>query len=150
MNRQKILETVNEEFNRKFADWTPSEFRIFIFYMTKQGKHIFDDTWITSDPVSELIELNKLRCEGEHYHQGEKCIRYSFIGFKYPLKYYRCIPKELKQQVMDRDNNSCVKCNAYHRLAIDHIYPWSMGGWTELNNLQVLCIKCNSEKSNKY
>lgn len=150
MNKEKILELVKEEFDLAYPSLTPSEYRVFIFYMIKHGRHLFYDTWIKSDAVSELIKDKKLRCEGQHFHQGEKCIRYSFIGYKYPVKYYRSIPKQLKQSVMDRDDNSCVKCNAYYRLSIDHIYPWSLNGWTELHNLQVLCVKCNSEKSNKY
>lgn len=150
MRQLKILETVRNEFEIASDTWIPSEFRIFIFYMCKHGQHLYNDSWIRSEDVAALIRDNKLRCEGEHYHQGEKCIRYSFIGFKYPTKYYRCIPRELKQLIMDRDNHSCVKCNAYYKLSIDHVFPWSLGGWTEQSNLQVLCRSCNSEKSNKY
>ena len=150
MNLEQILNSVQDEFDISGPGWIPSEFRIFIFYMMKHGRHLYNDTWIRSDHVSDLIKDKKIRCEGEHFHQGEKCIRYSFIGFKYPTKYYRCIPKEMREKIMDRDNNSCVKCNAYYKLSIDHIFPWSQGGWTEISNLQVLCKKCNSEKSNKY
>lgn len=150
MTKDKILDQVEQEFEIASPRWIPSEFRIFIFYMTKHGRHLFNDTWIPSDSVSDLIKEGKLKCEGEHFHQGEKCIRYSFKGFYYPKKYYRCIAPELRLKILDRDNNSCVKCGALNRLSIDHIFPWSQGGWTEISNLQVLCRKCNSEKSNIY
>ena len=31
----------------------------------------------------------------------------------------------------------------------DHIVPWSQGGMTVDENLQMLCKKCNNEKSNR-
>lgn len=31
----------------------------------------------------------------------------------------------------------------------DHIVPWSQGGRTVDENLQMLCKKCNNEKSDK-
>jgi len=34
-------------------------------------------------------------------------------------------------------------------LACDHIYPYSKGGKTELDNLQCLCRHCNSNKRDK-
>ncbi|NET44579.1 MAG: HNH endonuclease [Okeania sp. SIO2B3] len=34
-------------------------------------------------------------------------------------------------------------------LKADHIYPFSKGGLTTWDNLQLLCISCNSKKSNK-
>jgi len=47
-------------------------------------------------------------------------------------------------------SSKCVRCGSNNQLQIDHIYPKSKGGSDVLGNLQVLCAKCNIEKSNKF
>lgn len=59
----------------------------------------------------------------------------------------------LKIQVLMRDGNRCklcgIKCNdGLHNIHFDHIIPWSKGGETTLDNLQVLCSACNEAKGN--
>lgn len=65
----------------------------------------------------------------------------------------RKMTKELRKAVMERDNYTCQMCGKYMPdevgLHIDHIIPVSKGGKTELSNLQVLCSKCNGNKSDK-
>ena len=34
-------------------------------------------------------------------------------------------------------------------MTADHITPWSKGGKTVEGNCQILCVECNSKKSNK-
>lgn len=38
---------------------------------------------------------------------------------------------------------------AYNEMQGDHIIPWSQGGRTIDSNLQMLCQKCNNDKSNQ-
>lgn len=40
----------------------------------------------------------------------------------------------------------CAKCGGSENLEYDHIIPVAFGGKSTFNNMQVLCIKCNSEK----
>ncbi len=52
-----------------------------------------------------------------------------------------------------RDGNKCricgVECSGgLHNIHFDHIIPWSKGGETVLENLQVLCSSCNEAKGN--
>lgn len=62
---------------------------------------------------------------------------------------------ELRKTILLRDDFTCQNChNSIYKepnlkLEIDHIRPISKGGKTIPENLQVLCWKCNQEKSNK-
>jgi len=55
---------------------------------------------------------------------------------------------------MQRDKFTCQHCGASPaknpsvELHLDHIVPWSKGGETTYENLQILCSKCNLGKSN--
>ena len=62
---------------------------------------------------------------------------------------------KLKKLIFERYNATCQQCGANERkepgikLVIDHIIPYSKGGETIYENLQILCRKCNIEKRNK-
>ena len=66
----------------------------------------------------------------------------------------RNIPLGMRYKVFKKDNFKCVACgknaNDGAKLHIDHKLPFSLGGLTELNNLQTLCSECNLSKSNKH
>jgi hypothetical protein len=62
--------------------------------------------------------------------------------------------KRLRFEVLKRDGYKCILCgaspkeNESTRLEIDHIVPFSKGGATRIDNLQVLCFACNRGKYN--
>ena len=66
----------------------------------------------------------------------------------------RAIPLGLRYKVLKKDAFKCVACGRSAidgaKLHIDHKTPFSLGGLTELNNLQTLCSDCNISKSNKF
>lgn len=57
------------------------------------------------------------------------------------------INKRLKNYIIERDGG-CLNCGSQDDLTIDHIQAVSMGGDNHHSNLQCLCRKCNSIKSN--
>jgi len=66
------------------------------------------------------------------------------------------IPTAIRKQVYQRDSYTCVLCGAMGQgtthvekikgFEIDHIKPNAAGGDSSIQNLQVLCRKCNNSK----
>lgn len=62
-----------------------------------------------------------------------------------------------KRRAYERQKHKCAICEkngidteyAYNEMQGDHIIPWSQGGRTIDSNLQMLCQKCNNDKSNQ-
>lgn len=61
----------------------------------------------------------------------------------------RHIPQTIKTAVWQRDQGRCVQCHATSYLEFDHIIPLSKGGATSVNNLQLLCRRCNLLKGDR-
>lgn len=56
------------------------------------------------------------------------------------------VPSRIRDAVLARDGRACVLCGSTDRLALDHVYPWSLGGQHTVENLRVLCTPCNAAK----
>ena len=62
----------------------------------------------------------------------------------------RSIPQPVKIAVVTRDGGKCRRCRSTQDLQYDRIVPNSRGGSsTDVNNIQLLCGKCSSLKSNR-
>lgn len=61
----------------------------------------------------------------------------------------RRIPQEVKMAVWQRDQGKCVQCGATDYLEFDHIIPFSKGGASTVNNVQILCRRCNLTKGDR-
>jgi hypothetical protein len=68
----------------------------------------------------------------------------------------RKINDTTRYAVLERAGFKCQCCGAkplksnHVALHIDHIIPYSLGGDNSVNNLQVLCDKCNTSKQNRF
>ena len=49
-------------------------------------------------------------------------------------------------EVWQRDGGVCVECQGTEYLEFDHVIPFSRGGASSVNNLQLLCRRCNRSK----
>ena len=56
------------------------------------------------------------------------------------------IPCEVRLAVWQRDGRRCRECGDNFDLQYDHVIPFSMGGASSAENLQLLCGPCNRDK----
>jgi hypothetical protein len=94
----------------------------------------------------------------EKYINSPKAKRYKHAAGPEPVKRKprrrtkRRMTYFLRYKVLKRDSHSCRSCGRSPanergvKLHIDHIKPWSKGGETVMENLQVLCEVCNLGK----
>jgi 5-methylcytosine-specific restriction protein A len=64
----------------------------------------------------------------------------------------REFPKQVKRQAFDRAEGKCELCGVrltFGKYAYDHIIPDGLGGEPTLENCQVACNPCHSEKTGK-
>ena len=58
--------------------------------------------------------------------------------------------KKIRNFILNRDGNRCLKCYSSTKLQLDHIIPISRGGENKISNLQTLCNSCNSKKRDTF
>lgn len=59
----------------------------------------------------------------------------------------RHVPQDVKTAVWQRDGGKCVQCGATDYLEFDHIIPHAKGGASTVDNVQLLCRRCNLKKA---
>lgn len=56
------------------------------------------------------------------------------------------LPRAVRLAVFERDGGRCVACGSSFEIQFDHVIPFSMGGASTVENLQILCAGCNRQK----
>ena len=60
------------------------------------------------------------------------------------------IPADVQHLVFLRDGGQCVTCKNSYDLEFDHVIPFSFGGSSSEENLQLLCGPCNRRKGASF
>jgi hypothetical protein len=61
----------------------------------------------------------------------------------------RLVSKETRNAVWIRDGGQCVDCGSGDYIEFDHIIPVAKGGSNTVNNIQLLCRRCNGAKGDR-
>jgi len=79
-----------------------------------------------------------------------KCVSCGAISvIEKPKRRSRRIKNDVQAEAMRRAGGRCVECGSESELHYDHIIPFSKGGGSQIENIQVLCQDCNLRKRNK-
>ena len=55
------------------------------------------------------------------------------------------------EDLLEYYNYRCLCCDRDDvKLTADHVLPLSMGGTSDISNIQPLCLSCNSRKKDKF
>lgn len=56
------------------------------------------------------------------------------------------VTRAVRAEVFAADGHACRYCGDTEPLEVDHIYPLILGGTSDRDNLQTLCMPCNRRK----
>jgi len=116
------------------------------------------DELIDAGLLEEYTALNDKtywQITGWSLHQkiDQKTVRHPGVDEDKPTKSRRRLGGKQRQlaykKVAARDGEKCFNCNTEHHLQVDHEVPFSKGGSNDLENLRLLCGRCNAEKFDK-
>ena len=136
-------------------NWIEATFTI------KRKKEMFGLEWgfLYNEFKDKILDPKKLEQEISKLMEDEDVTNkkgiYSFVLTRNE-KYLslRSFTDNQKREAYERQKGICPKCtppNNHYKIEEmqgDHIIPWSKGGKTIADNCQMLCSKCNREKSN--
>ncbi len=111
-------------------------------YNTYQDENI-DSEWVEAETKRLLLDDDVENKKGIYPYLLTRDERHLNI---------RAFKPGMKQIVYEKQAGKCVICQQPFDISdmeADHITPWSEGGPTDEENCQMLCRKCNREKSSK-
>ena len=109
--------------------------------------------WRNTSACSDACLSNRKK---KHIKKARRNKKKKFGNHKKRAQHYGVEYERVNRlKVYNRDNWTCVSCGikvettkeyAPHQASIDHIIPMSKGGSHTYNNLQTMCVTCNSLK----
>lgn len=110
---------------------------IFFTLMPNSG---MSSEWASYKSYFDSVQIDYMKIVMKRTKKGLKSKRKSLSG-------------KTRINVLERDGYTCQMCGATIddgvKLHIDHIIPVSKGGTNDMDNLQVLCHKCNLAKHDR-
>lgn len=154
--KQKIAKSKLKTYRTKQYQKSLDDKRAYIFCLTREQTRYRQKNYIRK-PYKVIQTVDLFSCDYDFlFNRNEQLKK---INYECTLKEYnsknqrKLMTKNLRHEIVIRDKYTCQLCGKYMPdevgLHIDHIIPISKGGKTVSYNLQVLCSKCNGNKSNK-
>jgi 5-methylcytosine-specific restriction endonuclease McrA len=112
------------------------------------GREYGERNMVTKEYYREyrLKHLEKIRIRNRKYAKDWRAKhpdRVEEYEKKRPKRPPYQFEKKLLNKIADRDGKKCKNCGTSERLTIQHKLPRCMGGKNNLENLEILCLKCN-------
>lgn len=76
----------------------------------------------------------------------KKLLKNSISNKKYAVV-RRTVSKQQWLVFLAQNGNKCLCCGSDYKITKDHVIPLSKGGSSGLENIQPLCVKCNSKET---
>lgn len=112
-----------------------------LFWVTRSCNSSEDYEFITCKVEQYALESNN-----EYIEFLDKLKRLRLIGTGTKRAGRPPIQDDIAALVLARDGEKCVHCGATDNLEFDHILPFSRGGSSSEDNLQILCRRCNAKR----
>ena len=111
---------------------------------------LYNEFKTNTPPKAQIAKEVKRLMEDEDVTKKSGIFTYVLDGNEKHLS-IRLFTDNQKREAYENQNHKCPMCKQtfdIDDMAGDHITPWSKGGKTTSDNLQMLCKKCNLKKSN--